>query len=636
MNNDRFLTEVERQKKYLDRLPKNFSFPLFNARYAVESQRKSGYRTTASAAREIVDNAIEAGANQIHVIFDTANNSKGKKVVTAVAFIDNGSGMLPEMARFALTWGGGTHFDDPNFIGKFGFGLPNSSINQTRRTEVYTRTSGDQPFIMACLDLDKYSEFNTQTIPEPTEAELPDFVQRYFKFHNLEITHGTIVVWCNPDRLTYKTPASLKEQLVDDFGVTYRYLLVQKDAPFSISVETVKVMPTDPFFLMPEGRYYLPKEEGGAICIHEQVIPVRYHVDPETGQPHLSKIEDEAELNSVDPNTVAVSTMQVRVVRLPVGFAKGESQFKKLDPDAYRRYEIRKTRRGMSFVRAGREIEIVDIFPKSDQDASEGLGNWPQLQTFAYHWGVEVKFGPQLDEAFGITNDKQGVRPIDDFWRVLAQERFDEYARAENHWQTEQRDRKKKEKIAQVEASEESTPAEQAARDADTAVSVPPKLPDYAKPEAEQIFEEKAEQEAEKSGKPYEDVRDALEKVAKQRPYKIDYFDNEYGPFFKPKWEGTQIVVYINRQHPFFDTLYGSLLKLNGGGQAKQAVDLLLIALARAELTVVDEDMRYWYETQREQVWSRFLNDAMKSLKRRLESTDEEAIEAEFVQATLM
>ena len=49
---DRLLTEVERQQKYLDRLPDNYAFPLFNAAQALESQRRSGYRNTASAARE--------------------------------------------------------------------------------------------------------------------------------------------------------------------------------------------------------------------------------------------------------------------------------------------------------------------------------------------------------------------------------------------------------------------------------------------------------------------------------------------------------------------------------------------------------------------------------------------------------
>ena len=60
------------------------------------------------------------------------------------------------MARFALSWGGGTHFDDPDFIGKFGFGLPNASINQTRRVEVYTKPSGPaaQPGYVARADFD--------------------------------------------------------------------------------------------------------------------------------------------------------------------------------------------------------------------------------------------------------------------------------------------------------------------------------------------------------------------------------------------------------------------------------------------------------------------------------------------------
>src|SRR5262245_25097328 len=144
MTEDRLLTEIERQQKYLDKLPDDFEFPLFNARQALESQRRSGYRNTASAAREIVDNAIEAGAKRVDIIFDRPRQLKTherKDSVTAIAFIDNGSGMLPKMARYALSWGAGTHFEDPDFIGKFGFGLPNASINQTQLVEVYTKTA---------------------------------------------------------------------------------------------------------------------------------------------------------------------------------------------------------------------------------------------------------------------------------------------------------------------------------------------------------------------------------------------------------------------------------------------------------------------------------------------------------------
>ena len=68
MISDRLLNEVERQKKYLARLPKGFTFPLFNAKQALMSQRRNGYRNTAVAAREIVDNAVEAGAKSMHVV----------------------------------------------------------------------------------------------------------------------------------------------------------------------------------------------------------------------------------------------------------------------------------------------------------------------------------------------------------------------------------------------------------------------------------------------------------------------------------------------------------------------------------------------------------------------------------------
>src|SRR6267154_2294906 len=195
---DRLLTEVERQKKYLSELPEDFQFPLFNSARAVESQRQSGYRTTASAAREIIDNAIEAGAKRIHVIFDHPAERKNKQrrdAVSAVAFIDDGSGMLPKMARYSLSWGGGTHFDEPDFIGRFGFGLPNASINQTRRVEVYTRIAGSKRYTKAWLDINNVAGYSVQQIPGTEESELPQFVQEYLKRENWDLDHGTVVVW---------------------------------------------------------------------------------------------------------------------------------------------------------------------------------------------------------------------------------------------------------------------------------------------------------------------------------------------------------------------------------------------------------------------------------------------------------
>ena len=618
MTNDRLLTEKQRQQKYLDRLPEKFDFPFFNARRALESQRASGYRTSAAASREIVDNAIEAGASEIHVVFENALYD-GKKSVTAVAFIDNGPGMLANMARYALSWGGGTHYDDPAFIGKFGFGLPNASINQTRKTEVYTRMNGDASFTKATLDIDTFAEFGAQSIPEPVQSDLPIFVQTYIALNNLDLTHGTVVVWVNPDRLSGKKTATLKEHLVDDFGVVYRNLLTRPEGPVNLVVEGVTVKPVDPLFLMPSGRYYLAPEEGGAQLIEERFVPVKYYKD-DSGERHLVAIKDLSELDPDDENILASGTLHVRISRLPVGFATyKKSQRDDKKEDANRRFDIRKPRRGMSFVRAGREIETVDLFPKTEKEEAKRLGDWPMLQTYAYHWGVETSFPSDLDMVMGVTNDKQGVRPIEDFWRVLNEAGVAASLQRENRWQMEQRERQ----VPVPPPPDTASAAEQSAKDADSAGgTVSPSVPEEQKPAAVKGLEEEVTKRAAVSDKTVDEVRGALEAEARRRPYRIEHYSSEDGPFYKPEWIGEQVVVRVNQSHPFHQILYGDLLRLPGGTRAKEAVDLLLITLGRAELTS-DEEMRLWYETQRKKRWSPFLETAMASLRQRLQTPED-------------
>jgi hypothetical protein len=622
---DRLLTEVERQQKYLAKLPKDYKFPLFNAAQALESQRRSGYRSTASAAREIVDNAIEAGATRVNIAFERPKVLKAyqrQDSITSVAFIDNGSGMLPEMARYALSWGSGTHFDDPSFIGKFGFGLPNASINQTRLVEVYTKIEGATKITKATLDARQVTEFGLQEIPEPEEAELPEFVQTYIDKHGLAFEHGTVVVWVNPDRLSFRTAALLREHLVDDFGVTYRYILPRVE----ITVDATKVQPVDPLFLTPGARYYVPTEEGGAEMTKDWNLAVKYFQDRETGSLHLARVDDAEELSTEDVDLLAVGAIKVRVSRLPYGFAEG----KKGDTDAHRRFEIRKTRRGMSFVRAGREIETVDVFPKSVKDEAKGLGQWPLLQTFAYHWGVEVQFEPSLDEVFGITNDKQTVRPIEDLWRIFAAAGIDDQLRAENRWQEQERKRQEQLRLAEkAETPDQPTAAEQAAAAADSIVGQKTRVADHDKVKAREDLDAEAERRSKVNQTSIDEAKKAIEDEAKKRPYVIRFVDEPRGPFYRPEWEfGSRVAVMVNRAHPFYRTFYAPLLDLPNGGQVKQALDILLIALARAELAVDDEQAALWYEAQRERHWSPFLNDAFRVLQGVLTPDDEEAVEA--------
>ena len=616
--------EIDRQREYLDQLPSDYDWPVFNTKVALESMRKSGYRSTGQAAREIVDNAIEAGASRIDVVIrQTKPASTNRNTVTAVAFIDNGSGMLPNMARFALTWGGGTHFDDSQFIGKFGFGLPNASINQTRYVDVYTRISAGEPFSKTYLDLDLYGDYGVQSVPAPEQADLPEWVCGYLEREERSDDARTVVIWRNPDMLTYKSPGRLKEHLVDDFGAVYRYLLMREDAPLKIIVQGVDVQPTDPLFLTPGALLYEspnPDVEslrgGGARQIEDWFIPVKYIEDGESGERRLERVESLSDEDIRNHALLALGTIYVRMARFPVGFALGEKVHR--GTDAYRRFEIRKTRRGMSFVRSGREIEIYDAFPKTARDKADGLGDWPLLQSYAYHCAVEVKFGPALDVVFGITNDKQSVRPVEDFWRVLTEEGIDAACRRENLWQVQAR-----QKLETAEPPEkdddEPSPAEAAVQDADVASSETPAVPAIRRDEAKKRLDEEIGRKSKVTGESAEEIRKSIEEAAKKKKYEVDFFRRPDGPFYEPEWIGSVIRVRINTEHPFYKVLYQRLLKLSGGLGAKEAVDVLLLSLARAELTANETDVIEWYETQRKRRWSPFLEDALKRLEKRLE-----------------
>ena len=617
---DRLLSEIERQQKYLDRLPENFEFPLFNSRQAIESQRRNGYRHTAAAAREIVDNAIEAGASRIHIVFERPKRIaqfQRKESVSAVAFIDNGSGMLPEMARYALSWGAGTHFDEPDFIGKFGFGLPNASLNQTRRVEVYTKTADATVITKAWLDVNEVPPHGLYSINETETASLPDFVKQYLVKEKIDFQHGTVVLWVLPDRLTYRTAGVLREHLVDDFAVTYRSMV----EGLELVIDSTKVEPVDPLFLDPKARYFLPTEEGGAESRLDRTIPVRYYLDKTTGALHLHKLESPDDFNDPETKLQAVGTIRVRISRFPPNFMSG----KKTDENAFRRFEIKKTRRGMSFVRAGREIETLDAFPRSARDIAAGLGRWPLLQGYAYYWGIEVRFETALDEVFGITNDKQTVRPIEDFWRLLVAEKIDQLVQQENRWQSTTRAKPPKPK-----PNSGPTPAEQAAAAADSAAGRGPQVPDNQKPDVRERQEEEARRVAATTGAPLQAALAALKEEVKRRPYKLEYVDLPYGPFFVPEWgPGAQVLVKVNQTHPFFTTMYGELLRLPDGALPKQAADVLLIALGKAELTCEDEQAQLWYKRQRESVWSPFLADALTVLAQTMRPGDNDPIDTE-------
>ena len=134
----------------------------------------------------------------------------------------------------------------------------------------------------------------------PEQADLPQFVLDYMKKNRITLKSGTIVVWEKPDRLSARSASKLREQMLDDFGVVYRFLLDD----FKLVVDGVAVQKVDPLFLMEDARFYKSTKDGGPWCKFDKQLIVKYFKDEETGSQHLELLTSAPEVQAArqDPN----------------------------------------------------------------------------------------------------------------------------------------------------------------------------------------------------------------------------------------------------------------------------------------------------------------------------------------------
>ena len=96
---------LARQKAHIDKLTEgDFAFGLTVGAGFVRSMRKSGYKNTAKALDELIDNAFEAGAANIHIVCGYEGGRSDKKP-EQLAVIDDGIGMYPPMMPFGARRG---------------------------------------------------------------------------------------------------------------------------------------------------------------------------------------------------------------------------------------------------------------------------------------------------------------------------------------------------------------------------------------------------------------------------------------------------------------------------------------------------------------------------------------------------
>src|SRR3954465_8311295 len=80
--------------------------------------RDSGYKGTASAISELVDNSLQANAKKIAIEVCTAERAEAPADLE-VLILDDGTGMDPFPRRQALRFGGSSRFNDRSGLGRY-------------------------------------------------------------------------------------------------------------------------------------------------------------------------------------------------------------------------------------------------------------------------------------------------------------------------------------------------------------------------------------------------------------------------------------------------------------------------------------------------------------------------------------
>lgn len=331
----------------------------------IQATRDSGYKGTASAISELVDNSLQAGATRIAIaVTATAVDDVERSI--EISLLDNGCGMDPFTLRQALRFGGSTRFGDRSGLGRYGMGLPNASLSQARRVTVYTwqrpspsqrSRTDEQPerVYMSYLDVDEVVRCEMREVPRPEVVRPPPAT--------CTGPSGTYVLWSRCDRLDNRRVSTIVRKLEAELGRRFRHF-IWDGVRITINGEAIAAF--DPLYL------HAKAEVSGAQLFGEEL---RYEVraDPE------------------DPRTSG--WVRVQFSELPV------HEWHKLSNEEKRRIGLSKGA-GVSIVRGGREVDYGWFFMGSKH--RENYDDW---------WRCEIQFDPVLDEAFGITHTKQQVRP---------------------------------------------------------------------------------------------------------------------------------------------------------------------------------------------------------------------------------
>ncbi len=567
--------------------------PAIMTGHTLQSLRDAGYSLSAAVA-EVIDNSIEAEANQVSVVLEDVEE-RGKAHIERIIVADDGTGMGKgeggeDVLQYYLQLGYSTRYMSKETIGKYGVGAKLAALNFAERIDVWS-CAEEGGWRHVYFDLEEALETEHQgdavLIREPTSEPIPAELE-YLRPEGA----GTIVAWSKIDRLkasrTVSNANKARLELEKDISRMFREFI---HGGIVLSVNETDLKPHDPLFLM--------DETWGDAALKEW-----YEKRPELG---LHPVPDHfpAELIADEEIKVGGSTARLKVTLYPPAATRDRGAGR----DALaKKLRLRENEGAISFMRLDREINYTNV-PKI---FSRGIERPDR------YIGIEVSFKPELDEYFGVRHVKRGVEPhgdLRDKIRTLLQKYVKEArGRLDNRWG--EVSRKKQEHTGEhtsiVEAVNEANrtlPKGRVREDEDPAAH-------------DQALEDLARD----VGKTDPEEQEAYVEQARDRAVLVESVDFPGPSFIEIQHFSNQVIIRLNVRHRFYRELWEpikEIAELDPGVVSREqavrtarrtieALSLLLVAYGKAES--MDQDPNEHF-TDLRNYWGQFLESLLGKVK---------------------
>ena len=371
---------------------------LFPGSFTIRAIRDSRYHNTAYAIAELIDNSIEAGAERVELLcMEEATPGQTRRRVKEIAVLDRGEGMDARTLLDALKFGGGTRHASRRGIGKYGMGLPTSSMSQCTKVDVWTWQDGLESAWHSSLDAEAI-EAGDHEVPIPDQGtRIPEAWLKAGTNEIYQNRSGTLVVWSNLDKVQWKTARAIIDNTSREVGRIHRHFIAAditriRTASFLVNrpdeVAYESVVTNDPLYLMSPTS--VPEEPWGGSPMFEQWGPIKYYQVVVAGREETVEVK----YSIVKPEALKTEL----VTQNPGATPRGR----------HARHNI-----GVSVVREDREIVLEDAFLREGGSAENPQNRW---------WGCEVSFRRSCDELFGVDHNKQMAANFTQAAKTLARD----------------------------------------------------------------------------------------------------------------------------------------------------------------------------------------------------------------------